>query len=104
MGDNKEAVNHPYHYTESSIECIDAMRMTFGTEYVIMWSIMTAYKYLWRRNNKENPTEDMKKARWYLDYAFNTAIEHYGSMNNADPDISVNFNEVNNYFLRVFKQ
>ena len=28
-------------------------------------------KYLWRYEKKVNPVEDLKKARWYLDYLIN---------------------------------
>lgn len=32
--DNKEMVNHPQHYNQGSIECIDAMVSAFGKEDV----------------------------------------------------------------------
>lgn len=57
MTDN---VNHPGHYTGRDIghECIDITQyQPFCTGNVI--------KYLWRYQYKENPLEDLKKARWY---------------------------------------
>lgn len=93
-------VYHPTHYTRTSIECIDSMRMTFGTRYTILWCIMTAYKYLWRRDLKDNQSEDMAKAGWYLNYAQNLLNE------DPDPvqDLVFNFEEVYGYYNRVLKE
>lgn len=75
MGNNKEnkkendVVNHPYHYEGStSIECIDAMLVAFGSYNVFYFCLQNAFKYLWRHKNK-NGLEDVKKAQWYLDHA-----------------------------------
>lgn len=58
-------VEHPTHYTGTSIECIDAMRETQGAEAVKNFCICNAFKYLWR-HDKKNGVEDVKKAAWYL--------------------------------------
>ena len=59
-------VNHPKHYADScSIECIDAMQVTFGTKDLAKYCTINAYKYLWRYKGK-NGLEDLKKAEWYL--------------------------------------
>lgn len=58
-------VNHPAHYTQGGIECIDAMEAAYGTEAVITFCMCNAYKYIWR-NQKKNGTEDIKKCQWYL--------------------------------------
>lgn len=58
-------VEHPSHYTGTSIECIDAMRETQGVDAVKKFCICNAFKYLWR-HNKKNGVEDVKKAAWYL--------------------------------------
>lgn len=58
-------VNHPAHYTQGGIECIDAMEAAYGTEAVIIFCMCNAYKYIWR-NQKKNGTEDIKKCQWYL--------------------------------------
>lgn len=57
-------VNHPKHYT-GEIECIDAMLQTQGIDVVKGFCIGNAFKYLWRRKDK-NGDEDIKKALWYL--------------------------------------
>ena len=55
-----DSVDHPTHYTNRDIghECIDiAQYQTF--------CVGNAIKYLWRYQNKGNPIEDLRKARWY---------------------------------------
>ena len=60
-------VNHPEHYEgHCSIECIDAMIMTFGAKRTAEYCVQNAYKYAWRHKYK-NRLEDLKKAEWYLD-------------------------------------
>lgn len=65
-----ELVDHPNHYNEGSIECIEAMRRMFGDEAVKNFCNLTAFKYYFRRGNKvgEDFNRDTKKAEWYLDY------------------------------------
>lgn len=58
-------VEHPAHYTGTSIECINAMIETQGVEAVKNFCICNAFKYLWR-HDKKNGAEDVKKAAWYL--------------------------------------
>lgn len=64
---NKQDKINPAHYKErTSIECIDAMIMTFGTKRTAEYCVQNAYKYAWRHKYK-NGLEDLKKAEWYLD-------------------------------------
>ena len=60
-----DMVNSPPHYNKSGIECIDAIRAATddGYEYYLQGNIM---KYLWRYRYK-NGTEDLEKAKWYLE-------------------------------------
>lgn len=62
MNDN---VQHPPHYTQGGIECIDAMISAFGKEAVATFCKLNAFKYNWRSDLK-NKTEDIEKAIWYL--------------------------------------
>lgn len=63
----QDNVNHPKHYDgHCSIECIDAMIMTFGAKRTAEYCVQNAYKYVWRHKYK-NRLEDLKKAEWYLD-------------------------------------
>ena len=66
--DNQDFVNHPTHYSECSLECIEVMRLVFGDNAIYDFCICNAFKYLWRYKFK-NGIEDLKKATWYVDYA-----------------------------------
>lgn len=64
--DCKEYVNHPEHYN-NKYECIDVMEDVFGQEATFNFCLLNAFKYLYRCLRKHNsPTEDIKKAIWYL--------------------------------------
>jgi hypothetical protein len=69
-----DPVNHPPHYTNGEIECIDAIRAALGREGFIAYCRGNALKYLWRCDHKGG-TEDLKKARWYQDRAIKEASE-----------------------------
>ncbi len=62
---NEDMVNHPPHYNQYGVECIDALRAATGEgfEYYLQGNVM---KYLWRYRYK-NGIEDLKKANWYLE-------------------------------------
>lgn len=63
----KENVNHPDHYNQGGVECIDAMAAaTTGKTGIEAVCVSNVIKYLWRYELK-NGIEDVKKARWYLD-------------------------------------
>lgn len=62
-----DIVNHPSHYTQGKIECIDAIEeATKGLLGIAAVCVANIIKYIWRYKFK-NGTEDLKKARWYLD-------------------------------------
>ena len=60
----KDMVNHPPHYNQKNVECIDAIESATdsGFEYYLQGNII---KYLWRYRYK-NGLQDLKKASWYL--------------------------------------
>lgn len=60
-----EMVNHPAHYNDGKIECIEAMESAFGKEEVKTFCKLNAFKYIWRAN-KKGGEQDIKKAAWYL--------------------------------------
>lgn len=65
-----DEINHPSHYTHGDIECIDAMEAAFGPLAVLHYAICCSLKYIWRHLHKhDDPTVDLKKARWYIDKA-----------------------------------
>lgn len=68
-----ENVDHPAHYNQSKIECIDAIdAATVGLSGSEAFYIGVTIKYLWRWKSK-NGIEDIKKAIWYL----NRMVEQY---------------------------
>lgn len=62
--EESDMVNHPPHYNQKGIECIDAIQAAtdIGFEYYLQGNIM---KYLWRYRYKDG-SQDLKKALWYL--------------------------------------
>jgi hypothetical protein len=61
----KEMVNHPEHYNSGNIEVIDFIKSLDMHED---FCVANAIKYLSRYKYKGNPVEDLKKAKWYIDY------------------------------------
>ncbi|NLH92526.1 MAG: DUF3310 domain-containing protein [Atopobium sp.] len=63
-----DTVNHPSHYTDGNIECIDAIQSALGDEKFKAFCRGNALKYLWRAGKKEGePAEkDLEKAKWYI--------------------------------------
>lgn len=63
----KDNVNHPSHYTQGGVECIDALAAaTINLQGIEAVCTANAIKYLWRWKQK-NGVEDLKKAKWYID-------------------------------------
>ena len=61
-----DMVNHPSHYTQGGIECIDALEAaTTGLTGIEAVCTANAIKYLWRWKQK-NGIQDLEKARWYI--------------------------------------
>lgn len=63
MNDN---VNHPIHYTQGGIECIECIKSaTVSKTGIEAFCVGNAIKYLFRYENK-NGLEDVKKAQFYI--------------------------------------
>lgn len=61
-----DAVEHPVHYNQGGIECIEAIKAaTVGKKGIEAVCTANAIKYLWRFEAK-NGIEDVRKARWYI--------------------------------------
>ena len=67
-----DQVNHPEHYNKLPIECIEVVKH-------FDFLIGNAIKYLWRCGGKGKKLEDLKKARWYVDYAINETEKNENS-------------------------
>ena len=61
-----DMVNRPPHYQHAHLETIDAIHAATGEgfQYHLQGTIL---KYLFRYRHKDNPLQDLQKARWYLD-------------------------------------
>lgn len=67
----KEQVIHPEHYNlENRRECWDEMRDLFGDEAVAIFDVLSAYKYFYRKGNKDNNPEaqDLSKIDNYMSH------------------------------------
>lgn len=65
--EKQDNVNHPAHYTNGKVECIDAIESATndlkGYEAFLTGQVI---KYVWRFKRKGKPLEDLQKAEWYL--------------------------------------
>ena len=61
-----DLVNHPPHYTDGSIECIEAIEAQHTPEEYRGYLKGNIAKYIWRERHKGG-TESLRKARFYLD-------------------------------------
>ena len=62
---NYDPINHPAHYTQGEIECIDAIRAALGPEGFRAYCRGNVIKYVWRAEHKGKTQEDLEKALWY---------------------------------------
>lgn len=62
-----DSVNHPPHYTQGDIECIDAIKAALGQDGFIAFLRGQIIRYQWRLLFKGNAAEDARKAGWYSD-------------------------------------
>lgn len=59
-----ETVNHPPHYCQGGMECIQALEALGIAEDYCRGN---ALKYLWRLKDKGKAVEDARKAKWYVE-------------------------------------
>jgi hypothetical protein len=61
-----DQVNHPSHYTDGSIECIEALEAELTADEYRGYMKGNIAKYIWRERMKGG-VQSLKKAQWYLD-------------------------------------
>jgi hypothetical protein len=61
----EDAINHPSHYIDGNIECIEAIEAALTNEEFRGYCKGNNIKYIWRERHK-GETESLKKAQWYL--------------------------------------
>lgn len=62
-----DRVNHPSHYTQGEVECIDAIRAALGPVGFQDYCRGNVIKYLWRWRQKGG-LEDLEKSRVYQNW------------------------------------
>lgn len=65
MNKYENNVENPSHYNTGKYECIDVMMEALGEEAVKNFCVCNAFKYIYRHKRK-NGTEDLEKAKWYI--------------------------------------
>jgi hypothetical protein len=65
-GEEHDPVNHPSHYNQFGIECLDAIEASMSPEEFKGYLKANTLKYLWRYKYKGKPLEDLKKGQFYL--------------------------------------
>ena len=70
-----ENVEHPSHYTQGGIECIEAIRASMTPEGFQDYCKGNCLKYIWRWRDKGG-VEDLEKAKVYLQWMIDSASEH----------------------------
>ena len=75
--EKNDSVNSPSHYTSGKTEVIDIIEDAVKDAPANIYGMLQSQvlKYMLRVWLKDNPLEDMKKARWYLD----RLIAHYSN-------------------------
>jgi hypothetical protein len=69
-----DLVNHPPHYTKGKYEAIDVIEdaVIRAPDAVLGGLQWQALKYILRMWDKGNPSQDARKAEWYLRRLINT--------------------------------
>ena len=62
---SSDPVNHPSHYTQGSIECIDTIASALGHDAFIQFLRGQVIKYMWRLGRKGDARQDAEKGTWY---------------------------------------
>ena len=67
-----DAVQHPSHYTQGGIECIEAIKASMTADGFCDYCKGNIIKYIWRWRDKGG-VEDLRKASVYLGWLINAA-------------------------------
>jgi hypothetical protein len=73
-----DIVNHPSHYANASVECIDAIEASMTGEQMAGYLRGNVQKYVFRAYSKHpTPLIDLKKAQWYLNRLIETEEKRF---------------------------
>lgn len=86
--ENKDMVIHPTHYNQDGRkECWDEMIELFGYEAVVIFDVLSAYKYNYRKGEKDGNSEEQDSAKIdnYMRHAAEMCVvgSGYGVMDDA---------------------
>jgi|TARA_R100000388_G_C7160302_1_gene118860 CRISPR/Cas system-associated protein Cas5 (RAMP superfamily) len=62
----KDMVNHPPHYNNAGIECIEYIKQQTGSEGFRSYLEGSIIKYIHRFKYKDQNIRDLEKAVWYI--------------------------------------
>ena len=62
-----DEITKPKHYTQGTVECLDALDSMFEESSRIDFYRSQIVKYIWRLRDKGAPLKDVQKARFYID-------------------------------------
>lgn len=62
-----DVINHPKHYTQGGIECIEAIEAALSPEEFRGFLKGQIFKYNWRLGHKDEPAQEVGKLLWYGD-------------------------------------
>ena len=65
MSPQHDPVNHPSHYTQGKVECIEALEAMMTPAEFIAALRFQVVKYTWRLGRKGASLECARKAQWY---------------------------------------
>ena len=68
-------IRNPHHYTQGTVECIDALASMLTSEQFVAHCRATAVKYLWRAPLKGDEEGDLQKAKMYIEFALSRLSE-----------------------------
>ena len=71
-----DEVEHPSHYTQGNIECIDAIESALTFEQFIGYLKGCIIKYIWRCDHKKARLKDVEKEIWYSNKLKKTLAKH----------------------------
>lgn len=74
--ENHDPVNHPSHYNQFGIECLDAIEASMPPVEFRGYLKGNCQKYIWRYVYKGKPVEDLEKAAFYLNKLIEKVKEH----------------------------
>jgi hypothetical protein len=97
------SVDHPLHYGGKDNPC-ETIKVIESLEMLDSFCIGNAIKYLMRAGKKNRDTliEDLKKARWYIDY-FIESLDTEDDLNIEDQLLKAEKEEkdISNYIYKV---